>query len=136
MRRSRSGLIITAIVLAGLVAMSAFGNLSFFGVIKVPHIRWDALGPGLLVALATGVAGGLFARLLMENSSGVLVLHRRLRGAGSGWGRLACIPSRYATVLAVQGPARASLARRSPAALLSAALAAQPDRGKVARTTS
>ncbi|RST50110.1 chloride channel protein [Variovorax sp. MHTC-1] len=65
-----SGLIITAIVLAGLVAVSAFGNLSYFGVIKVPHISWDALGPGLLVALATGVAGGLFARLLIASLTG------------------------------------------------------------------
>jgi H+/Cl- antiporter ClcA len=65
-----SGLIITAIVLAGLVAVSAFGNLSYFGVIKVPRISWDALGPGLLVALATGVAGGLFARLLVASLTG------------------------------------------------------------------
>ena len=65
-----SGLIITAIVLAGLIAVSAFGNLSYFGVIRVPHIGWDALGPGLLVALATGVTGGLFARLLVASLAG------------------------------------------------------------------
>ncbi|MEJ1168732.1 chloride channel protein [Variovorax sp. CCNWLW235] len=65
-----SGLIITAIVLAGLVAVSAFGNTSYFGVIRVPRLGWDALGPGLLVALLSGVAGGLFARLLIASLTG------------------------------------------------------------------
>ena len=47
-----SGLIITAIVLAGLVAVSVFGNLSYFGVIQVPRAGLGALlGPGLVVAL-------------------------------------------------------------------------------------
>ena len=62
-----SGLIITAIVLAGLVAVSAFGNTSYFGVIRVPRLGWDALGPGLLVTLLAGAAGGLFARLLIAS---------------------------------------------------------------------
>ena len=51
-----SGLIIAAIVLAGLMGVSAFGNLSYFGVIRVPALGWELLGPGLLVALASGVA--------------------------------------------------------------------------------
>ncbi|WPG40635.1 chloride channel protein [Variovorax sp. EBFNA2] len=65
-----SGLIITAIVLAGLVAVSVFGNASYFGVIRVPRLGWDALGPGLLVALLSGAAGGLFARLLSASLTG------------------------------------------------------------------
>ena len=65
-----SGLIITAIVLAGLVAVSVFGNSSYFGVIRVPRLGWDALGPGLLVTLLSGVAGGLFARLLIASLTG------------------------------------------------------------------
>ena len=60
-----SGVIITGIVLAGLVAVSAFGNLSYFGVIKVTPQGWGLLGPGLLVALGSGAAGGLFARLMI-----------------------------------------------------------------------
>jgi H+/Cl- antiporter ClcA len=59
-----SGLIIAAIVLAGLVAVSTFGNLTYFGRIQVTRIGWDALLPGLAVALACGGLGGLFARLL------------------------------------------------------------------------
>ncbi|KQV81200.1 chloride channel protein [Rhizobacter sp. Root1221] len=65
-----SGLIITAIVLAGLVAVSAFGNSSYFGVIHVPQLGWDVLMPGLLVALLSGAAGGLFARLLIASLTG------------------------------------------------------------------
>ena len=65
-----SGLIITAIVLAGVVAVSAFGNLSYFGVIKVPRLGWDLLGPGLLVAAVCGAAGGLFARLMASSLTG------------------------------------------------------------------
>ncbi|MBO9648521.1 MAG: chloride channel protein [Variovorax sp.] len=65
-----SGLIITAIVLAGLVAVSVFGNVSYFGVIRIPRLGWDLLGPGLLVALASGAAGGLFARLMSASLTG------------------------------------------------------------------
>jgi len=65
-----SGLIITAIVLAGLVAVSAFGNLSYFGVIKVQRLGWDLLAPGLLVAVVSGAAGGLFSRLMALSLTG------------------------------------------------------------------
>jgi H+/Cl- antiporter ClcA len=65
-----SGLIITAIVLAGLVAVSAFGNASYFGVIKVPSLGWEMVGPGLVIALVSGVAGGLFSRLLIASITG------------------------------------------------------------------
>jgi len=65
-----SGLIITAIVLAGLVAVSAFGNQSYFGVIHVTPLGWAALWPGLLVTLLAGVSGGLFARLLIASLTG------------------------------------------------------------------
>ncbi|MFZ4289129.1 chloride channel protein [Variovorax sp. HJSM1_2] len=65
-----SGLIITAIVLAGLVAVSTFGNVTYFGVIKVPHLGWDALAPGLVVALVCGGLGGLFARLMTASLTG------------------------------------------------------------------
>ncbi|VWX61941.1 H+/Cl-antiporter ClcA [Burkholderiales bacterium 8X] len=67
-----SGLIITAIVLAGLVAVSVFGNTSYFGVIRVPDLRWPgALWPGVLVTLVCGAAGGVFSRLLIASITGV-----------------------------------------------------------------
>mgnify|MGYP001166024398 FL=1 len=62
-----SGLLIAGIVLAGLVAVSILGNGTYFGVIQVPALDLSLLGPGLLVALSAGVAGGLFSRLLIAS---------------------------------------------------------------------
>ena len=62
-----SGLIIAAIVLAGLMGVSAFGNYTYFGAIAIPRITWAAFVPGLMVALVCGVAGGLFARLMVAS---------------------------------------------------------------------
>lgn len=66
-----SGLIIAGIVLAGLVSISAFGNLSYFGSVAVTRLGWGALIPGLTVAVACGVLGGLFARLLAASAGGM-----------------------------------------------------------------
>ena len=65
-----SGLLIAAIVLAGLIGMSVFGNVSYFGQISVGDFGWSALWPGLLIAVATGLLGGLFARLLVQAARG------------------------------------------------------------------
>ena len=43
---SHSGLVIVSIVLAGLVAVSAFGNLTYFGELRVQQLSWSLLGPG------------------------------------------------------------------------------------------
>lgn len=74
-----SGLIIAAIVLAGLMGVSAFGNLSYFGRIRVPRLGWEALLPGLCVALVCGVLGGLFAKLLAASLTGRGERMNRLR---------------------------------------------------------
>lgn len=68
---SHSGLVIISIVLAGLVAVSVFGNLSYFGELRVQHLGWAVLGPGLLVAVLSGFAGGLFSRLLVASARGM-----------------------------------------------------------------
>jgi H+/Cl- antiporter ClcA len=65
-----SGLIVAAIVLAGLIAVSIHGNATYFGVIHVAGVELGLLLPGLLVALCSGVAGGLFARLLLRSLGG------------------------------------------------------------------
>lgn len=65
-----SGLIIAAIVLAGLVAVSAHGNGAYFGVIHAQSIGFGLLWPGLLLAIVTGIAGGVFSRLLIASLSG------------------------------------------------------------------
>lgn len=68
---SHSALIISSIVLAGLVAVSVFGNETYFGRLRVQQLSWSLLGPGLLVAVVAGLAGGLFARLLVVSSRGL-----------------------------------------------------------------
>jgi len=65
-----SVVIVACIVLAGLIGVSVFGNGAYFGVIRVPPLGWGALLPGLVVALACGFAGGLFAKLLIASLSG------------------------------------------------------------------
>ena len=65
-----SGLIVTAIVLGGLVAVSVHGNATYFGVIHTGAIDLELLLPGLVVALCSGLAGGLFSRLLIVSLAG------------------------------------------------------------------
>lgn len=67
---SHSGMVIISIVLAGLVAVSVFGNLTYFGQLRIQHLDWTLLGPGFMVALATGLGGGLFARLIINSTRG------------------------------------------------------------------
>jgi H+/Cl- antiporter ClcA len=67
---SHSGLVIVSIVLAGLVAVSVFGNRSYFGELRVKELDWSLLGPGLLVTLVTGLAGGVFSRLIVVSAKG------------------------------------------------------------------
>lgn len=66
-----NGLIMAAIVLAGLMGVSVYGNSTYFGVIRVQPVSWALLGPGLLVAVGCGLLGGLFARLLARSLSGL-----------------------------------------------------------------
>jgi H+/Cl- antiporter ClcA len=68
--RRSSGLIIAAIVLAGVIAVSANGNSTYFGVIHAPAISFALFLPGLLVAVLAGLAGGLFSRLLVASMGG------------------------------------------------------------------
>jgi H+/Cl- antiporter ClcA len=74
-----SGLIITAIVLAGLMGVSFFGNLSYFGRIRVPSLDWKAFLPGLCVVLTCGVLGGVFAKLLAASLTNAPERMNRLR---------------------------------------------------------
>jgi H+/Cl- antiporter ClcA len=65
-----SGLIIAAIVLAGLMGVSFFGNATYFGVIDVPSLHPAIWWPALLLVLACGGLGGVFARLLQTSLVG------------------------------------------------------------------
>jgi len=68
--KRNSGLLIAGIVLAGLVSVSINGNATYFGVIHVTQVGWSTLLPGLLVAILSGLAGGLFSRTLIASLSG------------------------------------------------------------------
>ena len=65
-----SGLIIAAIVLSGLMGVSFFGNQTYFGTIEVPSLHYAMWWPGLLLVLACGGLGGVFARLLQTSLTG------------------------------------------------------------------
>jgi len=62
---SHSALVISSIVLSGLVSVSVFGNITYFGSLSVQDLSLSLIGPGVLVALATGLGGGLFSRLIV-----------------------------------------------------------------------
>lgn len=65
-----NGLLLAAIVLSGLMAVSVYGNATYFGVIHIENLSMALLLPGLLVTVCCGLAGGLFARLLVVSLSG------------------------------------------------------------------
>jgi H+/Cl- antiporter ClcA len=67
-----SGLMLAAIVVSGLVAVSVFGNLSYFGRVSIGVVSWtELLWPGFLIALTCGLMGGLLARLLLVSFTGL-----------------------------------------------------------------
>lgn len=65
-----SGLLVGAIVLAGLLAVSIHGNDTYFGRIDATALSWGLWGPGLMVAVLCGLLGGLFSRLLIQSMRG------------------------------------------------------------------
>lgn len=68
-----SGLVMAAIVLGGLMSVSVYGNTTYFGVIgaiRIDRLDLTMFWPGLMVAVATGLAGGLFSRLLVISLAG------------------------------------------------------------------
>jgi len=67
-----SGLMLAAIVVSGLVSVSVFGNLSYFGRVRIEVVSWaDLFWPGLLIAVVCGLAGGLLSRLLLVSFTGL-----------------------------------------------------------------
>jgi H+/Cl- antiporter ClcA len=72
-RRSftHSGLVIIGIVMAGLVAVSILGNQTYFGELRVQQLTWSLFAPALAVALVSGLAGGLFSKLIVASFKGL-----------------------------------------------------------------
>jgi len=65
-----NGLILAAIVIGGMMAVSVYGNASYFGVIRIDNFGTGLILPGLLVVLCSGIAGGLFSHLLIVSLAG------------------------------------------------------------------
>ncbi len=64
----RSGLIISAIVFSGLLAVALQGDANYFGVIHAREIGLSLLLPAAVVTVAAGLAGGLFSRLVVMST--------------------------------------------------------------------
>ena len=79
----RSGLLLAAIILAGLIAVSVHGNATYFGIMRVDRIGWALLIPGMVVSVLCGIFGGLFARLLIYSlhTTSTIWIHRFRRQA-------------------------------------------------------
>lgn len=60
-----NGLVLASIVLSGLMAVSVYGNSTYFGVIRIDGLSYALIWPGLAIALASGILGGMFSRLLV-----------------------------------------------------------------------
>lgn len=60
---------VMAIVVAGLMGVSAFGNANYFGVIRIGSLGASVIWPAACLALCCGLAGGLFSRLLIVSLS-------------------------------------------------------------------
>lgn len=75
-----SGILLTAVIIAGVVSLGILGNYAYFGHFDIGL----PLGKAWLAVLATGtvcgLAGGLFARLIIPSGSGLRGLVGRLRG--------------------------------------------------------
>ena len=78
---SHSALVISSIVLAGLVSVAVFGNVTYFGTLRAQELSWTMLGPALLVAIASGLGGGLFSRLVVLSARGTPGRISRYRAA-------------------------------------------------------
>jgi H+/Cl- antiporter ClcA len=64
-----SGVLITAIIVAGVIALGLNGNYTYFGTIQIGSHFPDLLAVAVVVtALVTGLAGGVFTWLLLHTS--------------------------------------------------------------------
>ncbi|MEN3109860.1 chloride channel protein [Uliginosibacterium paludis] len=63
-----NGVLISAIVLAGLISISIQGNYIYFGRLAVSSADYRILWPVLVCAVVCGAAGGLFSRMLIKGA--------------------------------------------------------------------
>lgn len=63
-----NGVLISAIVLAGLISISFQGNYTYFGRLAVASVDYRILWPVIIAALVCGIAGGLFSMILIRSA--------------------------------------------------------------------
>jgi len=61
--------------------VSIYGNGSYFGQIQVSSVSVAELLPGLAIAIATGLLGGLFSKLMVESARGGKDIFSRWKAA-------------------------------------------------------
>lgn len=91
-----SGVVLTAIVLAGASSLSILGNYTYFGVADGNYVLgrdWPAI---LVVGVLGGLLGGLFARVLIDGGPRLFTLFR-------GWRHPAIIAALCGLVIAILG---------------------------------
>lgn len=75
-----SGVVITVIIFAGVVALALNGNYSYFGTIHIDASLRNMIVPAvLLTGVVTGVAGGIFCWLLLNTARWIPVKVQHLR---------------------------------------------------------
>jgi H+/Cl- antiporter ClcA len=60
-----TGILISCVIIAGLIAIGLEGDYKYFGVLHVEPISWAIIWPVLACGFIGGVAGGIFSRLLI-----------------------------------------------------------------------
>jgi H+/Cl- antiporter ClcA len=76
-----SGVLITAIIIAGVVALGLNGNYTYFGTIQIGAHFPDLLAVAVvLTAIVTGIAGGIFGWLLLNTARWIPAPLRQLHG--------------------------------------------------------
>ena len=74
-----SGILLTAVIIAGVVSLGVLGNYAYFGTITTMLPLGRAWLAVLLDGVVCGLAGGLFARLILPADTGILGSICRLR---------------------------------------------------------
>jgi H+/Cl- antiporter ClcA len=76
-----SGVVITTIIIAGVIALGLNGNYTYFGTIQIGAHFPDLLAVAVvLTAIVTGIAGGIFSWLLLNTARWIPGPLRKLHG--------------------------------------------------------
>lgn len=74
-----SGIILTAVIFAGVVSLGVMGDYAYFGRVDAVLPLGHSLLAALLCGVCGGIGGGLFARMILPSKSGLLGHVTRLR---------------------------------------------------------